>query len=140
MSEHPTTTLFQLVGSPPNCTRITSCKPPGTQLYSNHHDRPQQEGELFGGELLGTQTGHCVRVEEGSLLTCYFNFHLVNGAMTGRITAEALFDLNAFPNANLVITGGTGDFTGIKGGGCTTTVPTFEFEGTTFIYNFVYDL
>jgi len=60
--------------------------------------------------------------------------------MLGRITAEALFDLTAFPNANLVITGGTGDFTGISGSGCTSIIPGFEFEGTTFIYNFSFDL
>jgi len=95
-----------------------------------------QAGELYGGDAIGTQTGHCVQVEEETALACYFNFNVKYGTMTGRITAEALFDLSSFPNANLVITGGTGDFVGISGSGCTSTIPGFDFEGTTFIYNF----
>jgi len=119
---------------------------PGTNLgmvwFSNDIVEPQ-EGAALGGDALGTQTGHCVLVEGTSsdgLLACYFNFNVIYGEMTGRITAEALFDLNNFPAANLVITGGTGDFTGIAGSGCTSTVPGFEFDGTTFIYNFSFML
>ena len=115
----------------------------GMVWFSNDIVEPQ-EGTAFGGDALGTQTGHCVLVEgtpeEDGLLACYFNFNVINGEMTGRITAEALFDLNNFPEANLVITGGTGDFTGIAGSGCTTRVPGFESEGSTFIYNFSFML
>jgi hypothetical protein len=96
---------------------------------------------------MGRQSGHCVQVdfaEESASLACYFNFNIEQkpGRLSGRITAEAHFDLPNFPNANLVITGGTGDFHGISGNGCTTKVqegnPFFEKE--TFVYNFNYEL
>ena len=82
-----------------------------------------KEGSLIDGSTLGTQSGHCVMVVTDGKLGCYFHFNLSEGDMTGRITAEALFDLTNFPVANLVVTGGTGDFTGIAGSGCTSVVP-----------------
>jgi len=122
---------------------MTGVDGPGQEMgfvyFSNSIVEPV-DGEQFGGSPLGTQSGHCVLVEVDSKLACYFNFHVTEGDMTGRITAEALFDLNNFPAANLVITGGTGAFTGIAGSGCTSIVPGFDFEGTTFIYNFNYML
>ena len=107
--------------------------------FSNNIVKPKA-GQPNGGSPLGTQSGHCVIVEVGKSLACYFNFHVTQGDMKGRITAEALFDLTKFPAANLVITGGTGDFTGMAGSGCTSIVPGFLFSGTTFIYNFNYVL
>lgn len=111
----------------------------GLVWFSNDIVEPI-EGQFKGDVSMGSQSGHCVLVEEDSLLACYFNFNVQTADKMGRITAEALFDLTNFPNANLVITGGTGDFTGIKGAGCTTTVPGFDFDFTTFIYHFTYDL
>jgi hypothetical protein len=84
---------------------------------------------------LGTQQGHCVEVYKGNSLECYFNFNVKN---KGRITAEASFDLTQFPNASLVITGGTGDFAGISGHGCTSVIG--QFNGNTFVYNFNFEL
>jgi len=111
----------------------------GLVWFSNDIVEPV-EGQLKGDVAMGTQTGHCVMVEKDSLMACYFHFNVQTADKMGRITAEALFDLTNFPNANLVITGGTGDFTGIKGAGCTTTVPGFDFEGTTFLYTITYDI
>jgi hypothetical protein len=87
-------------------------------------------------EPMGTQSGHCIQVHNGVQLACYFNFRIkqANGHY-GRLTAEALFDLGNFPAANLVITGGTGEFRGIVGSGCTEDV---DAANGTFIYNFVY--
>jgi len=113
----------------------------GCVWFSNNLVEPEA-GQIKGTVPMGTQTGHCVEVETGNLLACYFNFKIENGDMTGRILAEALFDLNNFPAANLVITGGTGDFKGIVGSGCTSVVPGYKFEDdeTTFLYNFSFDL
>lgn len=113
----------------------------GIVWFSNDIVKPRP-GSLTGGAPLGEQTGHCVQVdfrEEAGKLACYFNFNVV-GEKTGRITAEALFDLSNFPAADLVITGGSDDFAGIVGSGCTSLVPDFDFEGSTFIYNFWYSL
>jgi hypothetical protein len=85
-----------------------------------------------GGEPAGTQTGHCVQVWDGVQLACYFNFKLLKG----NIVAEALFDLTDFPNADLVITGGTGKYLGIIGSAKTRAPP--DFDGTTFFYDFKY--
>jgi len=90
------------------------------------------------GTSMGKQTGHCVEVEIGEELACYFNFKFETKLFGGRITAEATFSLPEFPNANLVITGGTGDFTGIVGSACTRKVP--GSDGTTFIYDFIFKL
>jgi hypothetical protein len=98
------------------------------------------EDETEGGKSLGVETGHCIQVHADKGLACYFNFNLTEGDKKGRVTAEALFDLTDFPNANLVITGGTGDFKGIVGHGCTSKVPGSDSNGTTFIYTFDYDL
>ena len=87
---------------------------------------------------MGKQIGHCVEVEIGMELACYFNFKFDTEKYKGRITAEASFPMLEFPKANLVITGGTGDFTGIVGSACTAEVP--GSDGTTFIYNFVFTL
>ena len=84
----------------------------GVVWFSNNLVVPEA-GQIKGTVPLGTQTGHCVEVETGNLLACYFNFKIESGERTGRILAEALFDLGNFPSANLVITGGTGDFSGI---------------------------
>lgn len=124
---------------------LTDSEDVGTQhdvvWFSNDLVKPL-EGSLQGGDLFGDQTGHCVQVERGdnAKLACYFNFRIESGDMSGRIAAEALFDLTNFPAANLVITGGTDSFVGIVGSGCTSIVPGFPFDGTTFIYNFFYDL
>lgn len=82
----------------------------------------------------------CVQISfeaDKNELACYFNFKIDNGkGEVGHITAEALFDLENFPTAELVITGGTGDFEGIIGSGMTAAI-----EGETrdtFIYNFEY--
>lgn len=95
------------------------------------------------GASLGDQTGHCIQVsyaEDGGKLACYFNFNVNDDSgCSGRITAEALFDLSSFPNANLVITGGTGDFHGIRGNGCTQAIDDAPEGVATFIYNFSYD-
>jgi hypothetical protein len=89
-------------------------------------------GGFNGGTPAGTQTGHCVMVWDQTQLACYFNFALLDG----RILAEALFDLTNFPNANLVITGGSGKYLGIVGTG-KTRAPV-DFDGTTFFYDFEY--
>ena len=91
-------------------------------------------GGWEGGTPAGTQTGHCVQVWDNTQLACYFNFHLEGG----RIIAEALFDLVNFPNAEVIITGGTGDYLGIVGDGKTEAPP--NFDGTTFIYRFNYKI
>jgi hypothetical protein len=46
--------------------------------------------------------------------------------------------LTNFPAADLTITGGTGDFRGIIGSG--KTVKPEPFNGTTFVYEFEYDI
>jgi hypothetical protein len=89
-------------------------------------------GGFNGGTPAGTQTGHCVMVWDNTQLACYFNFALLDG----RILAEALFDLTNFPNANLVITGGSGKYLGIVGTGKTRAPDVFD--GTTFFYDFEY--
>ena len=93
------------------------------------------------GAAMGTETGHCVEVWKENQLACYFNFNIKTDKLSGRILAEALFDLTGtnFPNANLVITGGTGDFLGASGHGCTTT-PKNSNNVATVIYNFSYKL
>jgi hypothetical protein len=90
------------------------------------------------GASMGTETGHCIQVSD-TQLACYFNFKIKTDKLSGRILAEALFDLPNFPNANLVITGGTGDFLGASGHGCTTT-PKNSNNVATVIYNFSYKL
>lgn len=91
-----------------------------------------------GGTPMGTQTGHCVEVWVGKNLACYFNFKLdTPDGLQGNILAEALFDLENFPDAELVITGGSGDFLGIVGTGVTSAPA--DFDGTTFFYTFDYD-
>lgn len=84
----------------------------------------------------------CVQVsfeEENEKLACYFNFNIQDRkAGHGRITAEALFDLENFPSANLVITGGTEDFEGIVGKGKTEKIEGEDRD--TFIYNFEYSM
>jgi len=120
----------------------TQAKTLGFVFFSNDIVEPKV-GEAKGGNPMGIQTGHCIEVEVDKLLACYFNFNVRSTSKSGRITAEALFDLVNFPAANLVITGGTGDFTGIAGTGCTSNkVPGLEdeFDSTSFIYNFNYDL
>jgi len=120
----------------------TQAKTLGFVFFSNDIEEPKV-GEAKGGDPMGIQTGHCIEVEVDKLLACYFNFDVSSTSKYGRITAEALFDLANFPAANLVITGGTGDFTGITGSGCTSNkIPGSEneFDGTSFIYNFNYDL
>lgn len=87
-------------------------------------------GGFDGGKPAGTQTGHCVQVWDETQLACYFNFNLEKG----RILAEALFDLTSFPSAELVITGGSGDYLGIVGTGVTRAPE--DFDGTTFFYDF----
>jgi len=59
---------------------------------------------------------------------------------SGCITAEAMFDHSSFPNANLVITGGTGDFQCIQGSGCTQAIANLPEGLNTFIYNCKHDL
>ena len=66
-------------------------------------------------------------------LACYFRFILEGGSFT----AEALFDLKNFPNADLIITGGTGDYRGIAGTGVTENIVE---DDSTFIYNFEYKI
>lgn len=95
-------------------------------------------GGFYGGTPMGTQTGHCVQVWLDTQLACYFRFAVDAVEGKGIIMAEALFDLTNFPNADLVITGGTGDFLGIVGGG--TTAAPANFDGTTFMYNFDYKI
>ena len=85
---------------------------------------------------MGRQTGHCVEVEIGVELACYFNFRFSTPNITGRITAEGSFPLAEFPNANLVLTGGTGDFEGIYGSACTESLG----SSTEFLYNFIFKL
>ena len=102
--------------------------------------------ETYHSHLLNSSKQHyllltdCVQVsfvEGKEELACYFNFNVDNGEkQRGRIMAEALFDLENFPAAELVITGGSGDFEGIVGSGKTEAI-----EGETrdtFIYNFEY--
>jgi hypothetical protein len=91
-------------------------------------------GGFNGGTPAGTQTGHCVQVWDGVQLACYFNFNLLKG----RILAEALFNLTDFPSVELVITGGTGKYHGIIG--CAKTRKPPVFDGTTFFYDFSYQI
>lgn len=93
-------------------------------------------GGFNGGTPMGTQTGHCVSVWVGVQLACYFRFDIDSDEGKGVILAEALFDLTNFPDADLVITGGSGDFLGIIGTG-RTSAPR-NFDGTTFFYHFWY--
>jgi hypothetical protein len=109
----------------------------GYVWFDNNLVKPQ-----FGASM-GDQSGHCIQVsyaEDGGKLACYFNFNVNDEAgCSGCITAEALFDLSAFPNANLVITRGTGDFHGIHGSGCTAAIENPPEGVMTFISNFNYD-
>jgi hypothetical protein len=90
------------------------------------------------GSPMGKQSGHCIQVYNNEQLACYFNFDIEqSGGPSGRITAEALFNLPEFPDANLVITGGTGDFHGIVGDGCTEDI---DAANGTFLYNFQYKI
>lgn len=96
------------------------------------------------GPSMGDQTGHCIQVsydDASPKLACYFNFNVDDeDGCSGRITAEALFDLANFPQANLVITGGTGAFEGIRGSGCTQAIDDLPEGVASFIYNFSYDI
>lgn len=87
---------------------------------------------------MGKAIGHCVEVEVGVGLACNFNFKFDTKTVKGRITAEASVPLLEFRKPNLVITGGTGHFTGIVGSGCTREIP--GSDGSTFIYDFVFQL
>lgn len=90
----------------------------------------------------GGQAGHRAQAscESGGKLACYFNFNVNNETgCSGCITAEALFDLNAFLNANLVIAGGAGDFHGIRGNGRAQAIDNAPEGVATFVYNFSYD-
>lgn len=101
-------------------------------VYFSNQLRKWSDNTL-DGDVVGKQHGHCVEVSKTSKLACYFHFNVQD---KGRLTAEAEFDLNNFPNAVLVITGGTGDFSGVKGHGCTfADVP---FNSSTFTYHFQY--
>lgn len=111
----------------------------GFVFFSNDLVEPATGG-FASGTAMGTQTGHCVVVEVDTLLACYFNFNIDNDDNVGRITVEALFDLVNFPSADLVITGGTGDFIGIVGGGKTAALNTADPGGDSFIYNLEYKL
>lgn len=109
----------------------------GFVWFSNDLAVPDTGG-LNGGTPMGTQTGHCVEVYAGVQLACYFRFALDAREGKGIINAEALFDLTNFPNADLTITGGTGDFMGIIGSGVTSAPA--NFDGTTFFYTFDYKI
>jgi hypothetical protein len=89
-------------------------------------------GGFNGGTPAGTQTGYCIQVWDQKQLACYINFALPGG----RILAEGLFDLVDFPSADLVITGGSGQYLGIVGTAKTRFTP--DFDGTTLFFDFDY--
>jgi hypothetical protein len=92
-----------------------------------------------GGKPMGTQTGHCVEVWRGKELACYYRFKITDSSdRKGTFTAESLFNLQDFPSADFVITGGTGDFLGIIGSGKTSKPA--NYDGTNFFYNFDYNI
>jgi hypothetical protein len=116
----------------------SSAESMGFVFFANNLVVPDTGG-FTSTKPMGTQTGHCVEAWRGKELACYFRFKITgNSDRKGTFTAEALFNLQDFPSADLVITGGTDDFLGIIGSGKTSKPA--NFDGTTFFYNFDYNI